>query len=158
MVPKDDKIGKLWVIFNLSGSRLSGCKRSTMAEVSLAQTHTDEQESGCTVICFAITHKMCASCHRGGGWVLQKNLIAKAFICQLLALKSFPAPFFFLLYMRDINRVLFHVDKKTREVSGGRSRQRGVCVCDVRCVCRGSCGVRGELPSIRSLWHLAFCV
>lgn len=69
-----------------------------MAEVSLAQTHTDEQESGCTVICFAITHKMCASCHRGGGWVLQKNLIAKAFICQLLALKSFPAPFFPALY------------------------------------------------------------
>lgn len=24
--------------------------------------------------------------------------------------------------MRDINRVLFHVDKKTCEVSGGRSR------------------------------------
>lgn len=61
-------------------------------------THTDEQESGCTVICFAITHKMCANCHRGGGWVLQKNLIAKAFICQLLALKSFPAPFFPALY------------------------------------------------------------
>lgn len=39
-VPKDDKIGKHWVIFNPSGSQLSGCKSSTMAEVSLTQTHT----------------------------------------------------------------------------------------------------------------------
>lgn len=40
VVPKDDKIGKHWVIFNTSGSQLSGYKSSTMAEVSLAQTHT----------------------------------------------------------------------------------------------------------------------
>lgn len=37
-VPKDDKIGNHWVIFNPSGFQLSGCKSSTMAEVSLAQT------------------------------------------------------------------------------------------------------------------------
>lgn len=39
-VPKDDKIGNHWVIFNLSGFQLSGCKSSTMAEVSLAETRT----------------------------------------------------------------------------------------------------------------------
>lgn len=32
------KLEKHGVIFNLAGSRLSGCKRSTMAEVSLAAT------------------------------------------------------------------------------------------------------------------------
>lgn len=100
-----------------------------MAEVSLAQTHTDEQESGCTVICFAITHKMCASCHHGGGWVLQKNLIAKAFICQLLALKSFPAPFFSCSICVTLTGCCFMLTKKhVKSVAGEADREECVFV------------------------------
>lgn len=116
-----------------------------MAEVSLAQTHTDvkhthtdEQESGCTVICFAITHKMCASCHRGGGWVLHKNLIAKAFICQLLALKSFPTPFFSCSICMTLTGCCFMLTKK-REVSE-KQTESSVCLWFSMCLPWGEGG------------------
>ncbi len=77
-VPKDDKIGKRWVIFNPSGSRLSGCKSPTMArglplltqaDVKYTHTHTagkHKQEGSCTVIHFAITHNCVQAVTEGG--------------------------------------------------------------------------------------------